>query len=951
MRMIRLVALLLTVLTGFSGLVYEVTWQKYLATLLGSHSEATAAVLALFLGGLSVGYSLFGRVSRRLAESGPPELARGRLLRVYGLMELGIGLYAFVFPFAFAVAQSVSLWIPVEQQGIAFACDVVLSGLLIGPPAILMGATIPMLTQALARALEDATRFHALVYGLNTAGAFAGALAAAFWLVPQLGLVGVLIGVGMVNTAAGICFLLLAWRAPRDAVGRAEEEGALPTVPGFATYAAVALLVGFAMMAVQAVLIRLGGLSLGSSPFTFAMVVAAFVLCIALGSLAVSLPARIPRFVLVLNQWLLLLSLVALYLALENAPYWAHVLRSFFRSEPAVFHAYWFAVFLGLLAFIGLPAVFSGAVLPLLFHRLRHEVGELGDLAGRLYSWNTAGSLLGALLGGYLLLFWLDLHQVYRIAVAGVLVSAGLSSARVLGRSSLLAWGGVSAAAAVGIALLPAWAPEPFALGLFRMRTPTPLTHEGPAAFYGQRAEKLEVLFYADDATNSIAVIRERGAGEALSIINNGKSDGNIVTDYPTMALTALVPALLAERPARTFVVGYGTGVTVGELAALPEVEEVVVAEISLGVLRAAPFFDPGNLRASLSPKTKLVRGDAYRVLLRTQGRFDVIASEPSNPWMAGVEMLYSQEFLRAARRRLNPGGVYAQWFHGYETDRETLSIVLRTYASVFDDVAVWYTLGPDLLLIGFAGEEADPLRRLVERAASKPYRAGLARAGVDGIGALLAHELVPRGVLRQSRSDAPVHTLLHPILSDRAARAFFTGGHVELPGFAHLRHARAGARNSLLRRYVRAGGGVLSRKDRALLTDQLCRSRPNECGVALAAWLHEEPGSAALAKRIIEARRRFRIQGPPFSSPFLNRLSRLFGAKPSASSSVTPAGARREAQLFDQYYLPGLPFKRRYLAQLFDRCAADPENAELCLEERAKAEKQLGRLGPGPQR
>ena len=133
--MIRSAALLLTVLTGFSGLVYEVTWQKYLATLLGSHSEATAAVLGLFLGGLSVGYSLFGRVSRRLAESGSPERARGRLLRVYGLVELGIGLYAFVFPLAFAAARSISLWIPVEQQGLAFACDVLLSALLIGPPA------------------------------------------------------------------------------------------------------------------------------------------------------------------------------------------------------------------------------------------------------------------------------------------------------------------------------------------------------------------------------------------------------------------------------------------------------------------------------------------------------------------------------------------------------------------------------------------------------------------------------------------------------------------------------------------------------------------------------------------------------------------------------------------------------------------------------------------------
>ena len=944
--MIRSVALLLTVLTGFSGLVYEVTWQKYLATLLGSHSEATAAVLALFLGGLSIGYSIFGRVSRRLAGSGSPERVRGRLLGAYGLVELGIGLYAFVFPLAFAAARSISLWIPVEQQGVAFAFDVALSALLIGPPAILMGATIPMLTQALARALEDATRFHALVYGLNTGGAFAGALAAAFWLVPRLGLMGVLVAMGLVNIGAGIGFLLLARRAPREALRAAPQEGALPTVTGFGAYAAVALLVGFAMMAVQAVLIRVGGLSFGSSPFTFAMVVAVFVLCIALGSLAVSLPARIPRAVVLINQWLLLLSLGALYMGLDDAPYWAHVLRTLFRSEPEVFPAYWFAAFLGLLAFLGLPVVFSGAVLPLLFHRLRHEVGELGDLAGRLYSWNTVGSLLGALFGGYLLLFWLDLHQVYRIALVAVLAAAALLSARVLGRSRKLAWGLSAVVALLGVVLLPAWPHQPFALGLFRIREPIPLTHKGSAAFYRARAERLEVLFYKDDATNSIAVTRQGGPEAAPSIINNGKSDGNLLADYPTTALTGLIPALLAERPARCFVIGYGTGVTVGELAALPETEEVVVAEISRGVLRAAPFFEPGNLGASLNAKVRLVRGDAYRVLLRTKGRFDVIASEPSNPWMAGVEMLYSEEFLRAVRERLEPGGIYAQWFHGYETDLETISIILRTYASVFDDVALWYTLGPDLLLIGFAEGNPDPFPRLVERASSPPYQAGLARAGIEGTAALLVHELVPRGVLHRSRDHGPVHTLLHPILTDRAARAFFAGGFVELPSFAHLRDAQASERGSVLRRYVRENGGRLSPQEWALLTDQLCRSRPNECAVALAAWLHDEGHSAEVTRRITEARKRFRIHGNPLARPVFGRISRFFDADRSDRPRAGPQAASQEVQLFARYYFPGLPFQRQYLARLFDRCAIDAKSAPLCLAEREKAERQLGSLG-----
>ncbi len=287
------------------------------------------------------------------------------------------------------------------------------------------------------------------------------------------------------------------------------------------------------------------------------------------------------------------------------------------------------------------------------------------------------------------------------------------------------------------------------------------------------------------------------------------------------------------------------------------------------------------------------MRGDAYRVLLRTTGRFDVIASEPSNPWMAGVEMLYSQEFLRAARDRLNPGGIYAQWFHGYETDRETISIVLRTYASVFDDVAIWYTLGPDMLLIGFAEGNPDPFPRLVARASSPPYRAGLARAGVEGLPALLVHELVPRGVLHHARKDGPVHTLLHPILSDRAARAFFAGGQAELPSFARLRDARASDQHSLLRRYVRENGGALTPQERALLTDQLCRSRLDECAVALASWLHDERGSPELRRRIGEVRKHFRTQGPPLSGPFLRQHLGILRSRGRRPAACHPGGRR----------------------------------------------------------
>jgi len=945
--MARRIALGITCATGFSGLVYEVAWQKYLATLLGSHSEATAAVIGLFLGGLAVGYSLFGSVTRRRLERAARSGRSARLLLVYGGVEAAIGAYALAFPLLFDVAQAVSPHLPGSQGALGFALDVVLSAALIGPPAVLMGATIPFLTQALARDLDDATRIHALVYASNTAGAFAGALCAGFWLVPVLGLVWVLVAMGLANLAAGAALAALDAPARAEGLGVVAPAANLPApkaVSGFVSFVAIAGLVGFAMATLQTIFIRLGGLAFGASQFTFSMVVAVFVLCIALGSFAVSALPRIPPAVLVGCLWALVAVLVLLYPALGDATYWSHVLRSLFGEDAADFHVYHLAVFGALLGVIGPAVVLSGATLPLLFHQLRREIGGLGELAGRLYSGNTVGSLLGALVGGYALLFWLDLHSVYRVSVAAVALAAGLATARVGTRR----WPSAAAVAAslALLAVLPAWPPERLSAGLFRNRLPFPETYQGPAAFFAARA-RIAVPFYDDDPTASVAVREQRMPDGRLNraIATNGKSDGSLVGDYVTMGLAGLLPALLADDPSRAFVIGWGTGVTAGELAALDSVREVVVAEISPAVLRAAPFFDEGNQRASHSPKLRTVRSDAYRALLRAPGHFGVIVSEPSNPWVTGVEMLFSSEFLEAARDRLAPGGVYAQWFHSYETDAETVALVLRTTAGVFDHVAVWYATGIDLLVLGFdSPEAAQGLARLEERAARPDFRAGLARCGIEGLPELLAHELLPLGVLHAARLEGPVHTLLHPRLSHAAARAFFAGQQGPLPSTASVEPARIGARNSLVGRFAARHGG-LAKADLAALARETCEHRPRECIAWLARWKHEAPESRERRALLRELAGRPGLRNERQGLGTLARLlaSTPVGGDPWASTNETVAA-------FVRYYHHATPFPRAALASAWTRCQDAPAYRQRCAASRAAWEALLGDLSqPGP--
>ncbi|NNL66358.1 MAG: hypothetical protein HKP30_08960 [Myxococcales bacterium] len=934
--MTRGVALFLTVVTGFSGLVYEVTWQKGLAILLGSHSEATAAVLAIFLGGLSLGYSVFGRICHRhvsaAAEAGRPT----RLLLLYGIVEAGIGAWAIAFPALFEGVRALSVALTVPSDAVAFGIDVVWTALLIGPPTVLMGGTIPILTQALSRDLEDATRLHAWVYGFNTAGAFIGAFVAGFFLVPALGIPGTLRTMGLVNLVVGAAFVLLHRR--EEAGATSPEAPGDARIRGFGSYAAVALLLGFAMMAIQTVLIRIGGLAFGASHFTFAIVVACYVLCIALGSLAVSTLHRIPRWFVVGCPLLLGVLLALLYPVIQYAPYGAHLVRVLFTNIPQAFYPYYLVASFCILVILAVPLGLSGASVPLLFHDLRRQMGELGSLAGRLYAWNTVGNLLGALLGGYFLLHWLDLHHVYRLGVAAVLLAGGLLLVRVTGVARPVA-GIVVAAAWLGLFVLPRWEPEQLSSGHFRRREAHPASFQGPAALLGAGYVR-KILFDDDDPVQTVAVKDHVAAGGKVSraIFNNGKPDGSLVPDYPTMALAGLVSCLHVVPCERAFVIGFGTGVTAGELGSLDEVESVEVVEISQGVIDAAPFFETGNRNVLANRKIEISRTDAYRALLRSEQDFSVIVSEPSNPWVTGVEMLYSKEFLTAARDRLVPGGVFAQWTHTYEMDPPTLELVLRTYASVFEQVGVWFLFGPDMLLLGFPDPDRTPdFATLGARAGQRDFRAGLRRAGVASWHELIGHELLPPGILGRDDLPGPLHTLLHPRLTHQAARAFFLGGRAYVPRFHSDEAVRRGREDSLFARLERSGA-----LDAAAWTDLVkgvCESRSQDCATLYAAWRHREPDSPVREELVARMRSRGRM-AEHLSEARLSQLASLYADGPEGP--ISAGRANELTALYGEYYHHALPFRKEALESTWARC-----RGAACERGRRSAERILGAAAP----
>jgi spermidine synthase len=928
--LLRPLVLALTVITGFTGLAYEVSWQKYLAILLGAHSEATSAVLGLFLGGLSLGYWLFGALTRSLVTRARTSSRPAPLLRVYGAIEAGIGLYCLVFPGYFELVRRISVWLPVGAGPLAFAVDIALAALLIVPPATLMGGTIPILTQALARSVADATRVHALVYASNTVGAFAGALATGFVLIPWLGLDGILRALGVVNLAAGSLFVMIGMR-PREIV-ELDAGTAAPTPAGAVPYRVAALLVGFAMMVLQTIVIRVGGLALGASDYTFTMVVAVFVLCIALGSGIVSVFTRIGRLALPATLWVLSLLMLGLYFALETSPYWAHRVRVVFRDLDASFYPYYAAVFTGILLVIGPAVVLSGAALPLLFHALRREFGGLGAQAGQLYSVNTVGSLFGALIGGYALLFWLDLHHVYRIGIAAIALAAALITLSEYPRIRYAGAATLLLLVLFAVERLPAWRPDYLMAGTYRFRQPTDWTFAGPSGLL-QRQAPGAFPFYDDDPSASVAV-QQFGSGRGLSraIVVNGKSDGETQLDYQTMMMTALVPALLAERASHTFVIGLGTGVTLGALANLEEVESVTVAEISRGVVEAAPFFDFANSRASHNPKIRVVQSDAYRALLKSDRLYDVIISEPSSLWVTGVEQIYAREFLEEVRDRLTPEGVYCQWMHLYETNPEAIELVLKTYAAVFDHVAVWSVNSYDRLLIGFRDPRAAlDVERIDQRMHRPDFHAEFARIAIGDLSELFAHETLPLGVVNATAFAGPIHSLYAPQLSYQAGRGFFVGRQGELPFTGYGMAAETGVAHSLLRRYLTARAG-----DRAEL---LARAARRACA-------QEVPGCAALSLSSPAQRTRVEQQR---GLAYARRAAALLGEPSDDGLDPLPYGAVLEQHLlYLNEYAHAAPFHPDRLLELWQRCGAiDELSAQECEQGLAVAQRLAEGLAP----
>jgi predicted membrane-bound spermidine synthase len=685
--------------SGFAGLIYESIWTHYLKLFLGHAAYAQSLVLIVFMGGMALGAALCGRVSTRIRNP----------LTGYALVEAVIGGCALAFHEVFVLATdwSYEALLPrLGSESLALAAKLAIACVLLLPQSVLLGATFPLMSAGLVRAHpETPGEPVAMLYFTNSLGAAAGVLASGFLLIAWVGLPGALRVAGIINLALAAIVWLLARPARAAAVAPRAARDAGPA----RLLLAAAFLTGLASFVYEICWIRMLSLVLGASTHSFELMLATFILGLALGGLAIRRavdatpsPARLLGWVQIAMGVLALGTLAVYDLTFGLMEY---LMKGLARTEAG------YLMFnlggQGIAALVMLPATFcAGMTLPLITAALLR--GGAGEPAiGRAYAANTFGAIAGVLLAVHFGLPSLGLKGALTFGAA-VDVALGLVLLwRTLpARRAFALAAGACGALFVALPLAVELDAHKMTAGVFR--------HAELAASRDAR-----ILYNRDGKTATVHLVQYP---EATSLRTNGKSDGSINldregqrgTDEITMVLTGAVPLALKPEAKSAAVIGIGTGLTTHTLLQDLGLQRVETVEIEPAMAEAARGFLPRNSAAFLDPRGAILIDDAKTFFSTRNRRYDIIVSEPSNPWVSGVSSLFTREFYRRIRAHLTPGGILVQWFQLYEIDASLLASVMAALGAEFPHYAVFAPSDHDLLIVAAAAPLPLPARASV---------------------------------------------------------------------------------------------------------------------------------------------------------------------------------------------------------------------------------------------
>lgn len=760
---------LIFAVSGFSGLIYESIWSHYLKLFLGHAAYAQTIVLAIFMGGMAIGAAIAARFTSRW---------RG-LLMGYALVEGLVGVAAIVFHGVFVALMDVShasVLPALGSPGLAQAYKWTLSGLLILPQSILLGMTFPLMSVGIIRRVPQAPgSVLAMLYFCNSIGAAIGVTAGGFFLIGRLGLPGTILTAGLINIALALTVWALLKREGGEPLPTPAAAGASAAADNRRWYRFLLLaaaVTGLASFLYELAWIRMLAMVLGSSTHAFELMLSAFIAGLAFGGLYVRRridrladPAGYLGWVQVIMGFLALSTLVTY----GNTFQWMEsIVATFSRTEPG--YTGFIVASHGIALLLMLPAtVCAGMTLPLMtFMLLQRGVGEKG--VGAVYAANTVGAIIAVALGVHLLMPAIGAKGM--IVLGGALdIALGVAFFALASQPLLKRYTpALAAGAAVCIAAFAVTAeldPRKMASGVFRTGKAT--VEEGS-----------EVLRHRDGKTATVSLVRTRTG--KVGVLTNGKYDATIAPPGEPTAADEITQVLLgvlglASHPqAKTFAnIGFGSGMTTHALLASPRPARVDSIEIEPEmVLAAREGFGDWVRRAFDDPRSHIHHEDAKTFFSVNGSRYDVIVSEPSNPWVSGVASLFTTEFYRQAASHLNPGGVLVQWIQLYEVDVEIVASIVKAMSPVFAD---WEIYAPDevnLILLAKVDGKLGKLDPAVLAEGDLP--ATLKRVDLRGVADIEVRRIGGKALLGPlfASFGAPVNSDYFPFVDLNAFRGVF---------------------------------------------------------------------------------------------------------------------------------------------------------------------------------
>jgi len=675
--------------SGFSGLIYESIWTHYLKLFLGHAAYAQTLVLVIFMGGMAVGAwwaSWYG-------------LKIGNLLIGYAIIEGVIGLLGIFFHDLFIMTtefsySSVIPWLDSQTAVSLFMWT--LAALLIFPQSVLLGATFPFMSAGVIRLFpENPGHKLSVLYFTNSFGASVGVLASGFLLIQIVGLPGTVFTAGVINVIIAVSVLALAYNARSEIDTYRENDGASSAAPSGALMMGLLLcagITGCASFLYEIGWIRMLTLVLSSSTHAFELMLSAFILGLAIGGFWIK--SRIDRFrnpartlgVIQLAMGALALLTLVLYNSSFDAMSYAIMALKTTWEGYELFNLFSH----GLAVFIMLPTtICAGMTLPLItYHLMKRGYGEMS--IGRVYSANTVGAITGIVVGTQLIMPELGLKNMIT-AGAALDILLGLAILLYLAPGTRKVEWGLTAAASLGVlagaVVFVEFDAVKMASGVYRN---------------GVFISNGDVVFHKDGKTASVDLIRTPAT---LTISTNGKPDASIgikdpTLDEPTMILLAALPWSIHEKASSAAVIGIGSGLTSHTLLNIPSLAKVDTIEIEPAMFKGAAGFGKSVANTFNSPRSHIHIEDAKAFFTSRKKKYDLVISEPSNPWVSGVAGLFSYEYYRLARNYINDDGLFAQWLHYYEIDMQMIASVIKALSPHFYDYAIYLTSSGDIVIV-----------------------------------------------------------------------------------------------------------------------------------------------------------------------------------------------------------------------------------------------------------